>query len=111
MVHSVMMFLVCGRPNQTLTHLFTIKMTACRDIAPCSLVQVYRLFRRAYCLHHKGDTPMIEAVRTSKTLAMSTTLHAAISQKDVIISRRLENLKSCHLNPLIDTIETWCTWR
>jgi hypothetical protein len=25
------------------------------NIAPCSLVEVDRHFRSAYCLHHKGD--------------------------------------------------------
>jgi hypothetical protein len=27
------------------------------DVAPCSLTEVYRLFRGAYCLHHQGDRP------------------------------------------------------
>jgi hypothetical protein len=38
-----------------------MKMTAFWDIAPCSLVEVDRHFRGAYCLHHQGDL-MIEAV-------------------------------------------------
>jgi hypothetical protein len=25
------------------------------DVAPCSMVEVYRHFRGAYCLHHQGD--------------------------------------------------------
>jgi hypothetical protein len=25
-------------------------------VAPCSLVEVYRRFRGAYCLHHQGET-------------------------------------------------------
>jgi hypothetical protein len=25
------------------------------DVAPCSLVEVYRRFRGVYCLHHQGD--------------------------------------------------------
>jgi hypothetical protein len=33
-----------------------IKMTAFLDVARCSLVQVYRCFRGAYCLHpHDGE--------------------------------------------------------
>jgi hypothetical protein len=32
-----------------------VKMTVLWDIAPCSLVEVYRRFRGAYCLHHQGD--------------------------------------------------------
>jgi hypothetical protein len=25
------------------------------DVAPCSLVEIYRRFRGAYCLYHQGD--------------------------------------------------------
>jgi hypothetical protein len=32
-------------------------MTAFRDIASCSLVEVYRRFRGVYCLHYEGDRP------------------------------------------------------
>jgi hypothetical protein len=32
-----------------------MKMTAFWDIVPCSLVEVDRRFRGAYCLHHQGD--------------------------------------------------------
>jgi hypothetical protein len=31
------------------------KITAYWNIAPCSLVEVDRRFRGAYCLHHQGD--------------------------------------------------------
>jgi hypothetical protein len=31
------------------------KMTPFWDAAPCSLVEVDRRFRGAYCLHHSGD--------------------------------------------------------
>jgi hypothetical protein len=31
------------------------KITVLWDVAPCSLVEVYRRFRGAYCLHHQGD--------------------------------------------------------
>jgi hypothetical protein len=30
-----------------------LKITAFWNIAPCSLVEVYRRFRRTYCLHHR----------------------------------------------------------
>jgi hypothetical protein len=46
-----------------------VKMTAFWDTAPCSLVEVDRRFRRAYCLEHQVDeciTLITEAVRTSK---------------------------------------------
>jgi hypothetical protein len=46
-------------------------MTVFWDIAPCCLVEVYRRFRGAYCLHHQGDesliTLMLEAVSTFET--------------------------------------------
>jgi hypothetical protein len=34
-----------------------MKMTVFWDVAPCSLVEVYRRFRGAYCLHHQSDRP------------------------------------------------------
>jgi hypothetical protein len=41
------------------------------NVAPCSLVGVYRRFRDVYCLHHQGDVSyialMMEAVRTPET--------------------------------------------
>jgi hypothetical protein len=33
----------------------SMKMTSFWDTAPCSLVDVDRRFRGAYCLHHQGD--------------------------------------------------------
>jgi hypothetical protein len=33
----------------------SMKMTVFWDVAPCSLVDVYRRFRGTYCLHHQGD--------------------------------------------------------
>jgi hypothetical protein len=33
----------------------SMKMTAFWDIAPCSLIEVDRRFRGAYCVHHQGD--------------------------------------------------------
>jgi hypothetical protein len=32
-------------------------MTVFWDVAPCSLVEIDRSFRGAYCLHHQGDRP------------------------------------------------------
>jgi hypothetical protein len=34
------------------------KMAVFWDVAPCSLVEVYRLFRGACCLHHQDDRPL-----------------------------------------------------
>jgi hypothetical protein len=46
----------------------SMKSIAFREVALCSLVEVDRRFRGAYCLHHQGgETVMMEAVRTSET--------------------------------------------
>jgi hypothetical protein len=42
------------------------KMTVFWDVAPCSLVEVYRRFRGACFLHHQGDE-LTEAESTSET--------------------------------------------
>jgi hypothetical protein len=35
----------------------SMKMNVFWVVAPCSLVEVYRRFRGACCLHHQGDRP------------------------------------------------------
>jgi hypothetical protein len=40
--------------NQVLTAA-SMKITIFWDVAPCSLVEVYRRFRGAFCLHYQGD--------------------------------------------------------
>jgi hypothetical protein len=45
----------------------SMKMTAFWDIVPCSLVEVDRRFRGAYCLHHQIAL-LMEAVCTSEML-------------------------------------------
>jgi hypothetical protein len=37
-----------------------MKITDFWDVAPCSLVEVYRRFRGACCLHHQGDDGCIK---------------------------------------------------
>jgi hypothetical protein len=38
----------------------SMKMTLIWNVAPCNLVEVYRRFKGAYCLHHQGDeSPVI----------------------------------------------------
>jgi hypothetical protein len=48
-----------------------MKVTAMWDTTPCSLVEVDRLFVRAYYRHHEGDKKlaalMTEAVSTTET--------------------------------------------
>jgi hypothetical protein len=34
-----------------------MKIAVLWHVAPCSLVDTDRRFRRAYCLHHQGDDP------------------------------------------------------
>jgi hypothetical protein len=42
-------------------------------VAPCSLVEVYRRFGGASCLHHQGDRPDYTAI-TQKTAIFKTYL-------------------------------------
>jgi hypothetical protein len=44
-----------------------VKVTVFWDTAPCSLVEVERRFRGAYCLHHQGDLIALEAERVLDT--------------------------------------------
>jgi hypothetical protein len=37
-----------------------VKMAVFWDVAPCSLVEVYRRFRGACCLHHQGGLKVFE---------------------------------------------------
>jgi hypothetical protein len=37
------------------SHAGSMKMAVSSVVAPCSMVEVYRRFRRAFCLHHQGD--------------------------------------------------------
>jgi hypothetical protein len=36
----------------------SMKMTFFGDVAPCSLVEIYRRFRGVCCLHHQGHGPL-----------------------------------------------------
>jgi hypothetical protein len=54
--------------------------TALWDIAPCSLVEVDRRFKGAYCLHYQGDdNGPVMAVHTS-----GTSVYFSETQKVVI---------------------------
>jgi hypothetical protein len=33
----------------------SLKVTVVCDFAPCSLIEIYRRFRDAYCLHHRPE--------------------------------------------------------
>jgi hypothetical protein len=52
--------------------------------APCSLVEVHRRFRHAYCLHHQGDESLVSDQTTRRTIPEGSHLHI----------RRRENLEN-----------------
>lgn len=85
---------------QSLLHSVTTKMTVYWDVAPSDLVDVYRRFGSAYCLHHKG----IEAVNPSETSVSIARLHGAISQESHLYTRSHENLKCDLLKDTYDSI-------
>jgi hypothetical protein len=59
-----------------------VKMIVSLDVAPCSLVEVYRRFGGAYRNHYQGDHRlMTEGVSTSETQVTSE-----VSQKMVILT-------------------------
>jgi hypothetical protein len=55
-----------------------IKITACWDTAPCSIVEVDQRFRGVYCFHLQVITEC-----TSERWSASMRLHVAVSQKAV----------------------------
>jgi hypothetical protein len=81
-------------------------MTAFWEMAPCSLVEVDRLFRGLYGIHHQGDFPEVrwvgllialtmEAVRTYKTLVyFSKTTRRHLPDSGHLQACRGKNLKS-----------------
>jgi hypothetical protein len=58
-----------------------MKMGVFWDVVPCSLVEIDRLFRGAYCLHHQGDR-----AGTSETSVSLYETTPATSQKTVIFN-------------------------
>jgi hypothetical protein len=74
-----------------------IKMVVVWVVTPCGLVEVYRRFRGAYCLHHHGDlTDVSEVLAASIIRAISSPrLHGATTQKTAHFHfHRREDLKS-----------------
>jgi hypothetical protein len=69
----------------------SLKIAAFWDIAICSLVEVYRRFRGAYCLCHQSDAPL-------KRRYTSTRLHSAISQKAVILLENVYYIESYEID-------------
>jgi hypothetical protein len=70
----------------------SMNMTVFWDVAPCSLVEIDRRFRGAYCLYHQGR---VEAVSTSET---SVNLYKATRRN--ILERRL--LKVFHFCSVVN---------
>jgi hypothetical protein len=63
------------------------------EVAPCSLVQIYRRFRGTYCLHHQG--PDDEALNTFEmSVLFYQTTRPNFPEESYLNSRRRENLKS-----------------
>jgi hypothetical protein len=56
-------------------------MTAFLHVASCTLVEIDRRFKGAYCLHHRGDNSPF------KRRSVSTRLHGAIFKKTAIFIR------------------------
>jgi hypothetical protein len=78
-------------------------MTVLWDVAPCSLVDIYRRFRGVYCLHHQGDL-MMEAVITSETsIIFYETTRRNIPEDGHLDTRRRENRKSHLIVPFKNT--------
>jgi hypothetical protein len=72
-----------------------VKMIVFWDIAPCSLVQVDRRFRGAYCLHPQGDETSVYFNKTTRR---------CIPEGYHLHIRRLENPKSHKLRVLSSMI-------
>jgi hypothetical protein len=56
---------VSVRERERDKHKYHKKVTVFRDVAPCSLLEIDRSFRGAYCLHHQGDESH-ESINTSE---------------------------------------------
>jgi hypothetical protein len=65
-----------------------MKVTAFWDTAPRSLVEVYRRFRDAYCLHHQGDDGAVRTSETSKRRSTSTN-YAMLYHRTLSSSRNI----------------------
>jgi hypothetical protein len=72
------------------------KMAVFWFVAPCSLVEVYRRFRGAYCLHHECSIAlMMEAASTSEmSVNFYQTTRCNKPEESHLHTRRRENLKS-----------------
>jgi hypothetical protein len=74
----------------------SMKLRALWDTAPCSLIEVDRRFRYAYCLQPLGVSSQYVPLKRRST---SMRLHGAISQK-AVINLRILNLYAHRVNDL-----------
>jgi hypothetical protein len=103
---------------QRLVH-YSLKMRALWVVAPSSVTEFYRRFRRGYCLQHQDDWGQWAPL---KRRSVATRLHSATSQKAVIFMpvsctlSRLEQLgevlSECHGNRFfpsssVQILKTW----
>jgi hypothetical protein len=91
----------------------SMKMRAFRDIEPCTLVEVERRFKGAYCLYHQDDEWCCdEAERISETSSVSMSLHTALSQKAVNFITASHHSFIIHRSLIRNSMlqNTWC-WR
>jgi hypothetical protein len=79
---------------QTTANLFDTKMAVFRDVAPYSLVKVYRRFRGAYYLHQELIALMMEAVSTCETEVNYQNTQRKIPEGSHLHTSRCENPKS-----------------
>jgi hypothetical protein len=72
------------------SHVTSMKMAVFWVVAPCSLVEVYRRFRGASCLHHQGN--VIGMTRENHVSLMCLPLHSThrIQPLDVALMRHFK---------------------
>jgi hypothetical protein len=62
----------------------SMKVAVSWDVTPCSLVEIDRQFRGAYCLHHQDNESTTKQAHL-KRRSISTRLHGATFQKTAIL--------------------------
>jgi hypothetical protein len=80
-----------------------MKTTVFWDVMPRSLVEVYRRFRGACCLHHRGDEFLARALLIALIKAAASTSETSVNfyqtirrnipEDSYLHTRRRENLK------------------
>jgi hypothetical protein len=92
-------------------------VTFVRNVAPPSLVEMYRRFRDAYCLHIKAMTDMAALRNFETAVSFYQTAHGAPLQKTVIFKVRggflqLRNFPShadgVTTSPLVSDVRFYC---